>query len=100
MTTIDRGLRVPPGPPKAAALRWLMEMGRDRLRMMRTAAERYGDAVRLPVGHKELYFFNHPDHAKHVLSDNSANYHKGIGLGSHRRGSGQARRPAAGARWW
>lgn len=99
MTTIDQTLRVPPGPPKAAALRWLMEMGRDRLRMMRSAAAMYGDAVKLPVGPKELYFFNHPDHAKHVLSDNSANYHKGIGLVHARRALGDGLLTSEGELW-
>jgi cytochrome P450 len=35
-----------------------------------------------------LYFFNHPDHAKHVLADNAGNYHKGIGLVHARRALG------------
>src|SRR4029077_5617882 len=53
-----------------------------------SAASPYGDAVRLPVGPKELYLFNHPDHARHVLADNAANYHKGIGLVHARRALG------------
>ena len=47
---------------------------------MQLAAARYGDAVRVAIGPKTLYVFNHPDYAKHVLADNAANYHKGIGL--------------------
>src|SRR6266498_4372174 len=83
--TVQQAQRTLPGPPRTAALRMLMVMGRDRLGMMTSAAARYGDAALLPVGPKELYFFNHPEHAKDVLADHSANYHKGIGLVHARR---------------
>ena len=66
---------------------------------MTSAADRYGDAVRLPVGPKTLYFFNHPDHAKHVLADNSANYHKGIGLVQARRALGDGLLTSEGELW-
>lgn len=99
MTTIREPRRVPPGPSRASALRMLMVMGRDRLGMMTSAAARYGDAVRLPVGPKELYFFNHPDHAKHVLADNAANYHKGIGLVHARRALGDGLLTSEGELW-
>jgi enediyne biosynthesis protein E7 len=77
----------------------LMVMGRDRLGMMTSAAREYGDAARLPVGPKELYFFNHPDHAKHVLADNSGNYHKGIGLVHARRALGDGLLTSEGDLW-
>jgi cytochrome P450 len=89
----------PPGPPTTAAMRMLMVMGRDRLGMMTEAAARYGDASLLPVGHKRLYFFNHPDHAKHVLADNAANYHKGIGLVHARRALGDGLLTSEGDLW-
>jgi cytochrome P450 len=88
-----------PGPPRSAALSMLMVMGRDRLGMMTSAAERYGDAARLPVGPKQLYFFNHPQHAKHVLADNAANYHKGIGLVHARRALGDGLLTSEGELW-
>src|ERR671937_398082 len=88
-----------PGPSRAAALRMLVVMSRDRLGMMTAAAARYGDASRLPVGHKALYFFNHPEYVKHVLADNAANYHKGIGLVHARRALGDGLLTSEGDLW-
>ncbi|MGW4461207.1 cytochrome P450 [Micromonospora sp. NBC_01796] len=99
MTTLDRARRVPPGPPRSSAMRMLAVMNRDRLGMMTDAAAAYGDAVRLPVGPKSLYFFNHPDYAKHILADNSANYHKGIGLVHARRALGDGLLTSEGDLW-
>ncbi|MGQ5260839.1 cytochrome P450 [Micromonospora sp. ZYX-F-536] len=99
MTTPRRAGPTPPGPPRTAALTMLAVMTRDRLGMMTSAAARYGDASRLPVGHKALYFFNHPDHAKHVLADNAANYHKGIGLVHARRALGDGLLTSEGELW-
>ena len=98
LATTRAGL-TPPGPARTAALRLLLTMGRDRLGMMTSAAARYGDAARLPVGPKQLYFFNHPDHAKHVLADNAANYHKGIGLVHARRALGDGLLTSEGELW-
>jgi cytochrome P450 len=77
----------------------LLVMSRDRLGMMTAAAEAYGDASRLPVGHKALYFFNHPDYVKHVLADNSDNYEKGIGLVHARRALGDGLLTSEGELW-
>ena len=57
----------------------------DRLSLLGDAAREYGDAVRFRMGPKTLYYFNHPDYAKHVLADNAANYRKGMGLTEARR---------------
>jgi enediyne biosynthesis protein E7 len=70
----------------------------DRLGLM-TAAARYGDAVQLSVGPKKLYFLNDPGCAKHVLADNSANYHKGIGLVQARRALGDGLLTSDGPLW-
>lgn len=100
MTTITAPtVQTPPGPSRAAALSMLMLMNRDRLAMMTGAAHRYGDASRLPVGHKMLYFFNSPEHAKHVLADNAANYRKGIGLVHARRALGDGLLTSEGDLW-
>jgi cytochrome P450 len=72
--------RTPPGPPRRETPSLLFRLIRDRLGLVSSATERYGDAVRLAIGPKTLYLFNHPDHAKHVLADNADNYTKGIGL--------------------
>ena len=77
----------------------LLDMSRDRLGMMTAAARTYGDAARLPVGHKTLYFFNDPDLVKHVLADNSANYRKGIGLVHARRALGDGLLTSEGELW-
>jgi len=77
----------------------LAVMTRDRLGMMTAAARDYGDAARLRVGHKTLYFFNHPDYAKHILADNAANYHKGIGLVHARRALGDGLLTSEGELW-
>ncbi|MFD2762703.1 cytochrome P450 [Micromonospora eburnea] len=99
MSTSDRRPGTPPGPPRHAALRMLAVMARDRLGMITDAVDRYGDAVRLPVGHKSLHVFNHPEHAKHVLADNAANYRKGIGLVHARRALGDGLLTSEGELW-
>ncbi|MEV0271261.1 cytochrome P450 [Hamadaea sp. NPDC050747] len=89
----------PPTSPWHLAMRMLVVMTQDRIGMMSSAAEQYGDASRLRVGHKTLYFFNHPDYAKHVLADNAANYHKGIGLVHARRALGDGLLTSEGDLW-
>ncbi|WP_436497445.1 cytochrome P450 [Actinokineospora sp. HUAS TT18] len=91
--------RVPPGPPRSQTFSLLKKLKSDRLTLMSTAAETYGDAVRVGIGPKTLYFFNHPDHAKHILADNSANYHKGIGYVEARRALGDGLLTSDGALW-
>ncbi|GIH67819.1 cytochrome P450 [Sphaerimonospora thailandensis] len=90
--------RVPPGPPRTAGPMLYHKLARDRLGLMSLAAT-YGDAVRLSVGPKTLYFFNHPDHAKQVLADNSVNYHKGVGLVQARRAIGDGLLTSEGELW-
>ncbi|GLU48723.1 cytochrome P450 [Nocardiopsis ansamitocini] len=90
--------RVPPGPSQAAAPGLFRKLITDRLGLM-TTATRYGDAARLAIGPKALYFFNHPDHAKHVLADNSGNYHKGVGQVQARRALGNGLLTSEGELW-
>ncbi|MFB7915419.1 cytochrome P450 [Streptomyces sp. NPDC056061] len=71
-------------PPLWALPGLLRKLAVDRLGMMRDAAE-LDDVVRVSMGPKKMFILNHPDHAKHVLADNSDNYHKGIGLVQARR---------------
>jgi cytochrome P450 len=66
---------------------------------MSEAVREYGDAVRVAIGPKKLYIFNHPDHAKHVLADNAANYHKGIGYTEAKRALGDGLLTSEGALW-
>jgi cytochrome P450 len=90
---------VPPGVPRRTALGMLRRMVRDRLSVMTDVAATYGDAVRLPLGPKTLYFFNHPDHAKHVLAENPGNYQKGIGLVHAKRAMGDGLLTSEGELW-
>ncbi|WP_405016056.1 cytochrome P450 [Kitasatospora sp. NBC_00070] len=99
MTAPARARRLPPGPPASRTVGLLARMARDRLSVMTSAALTYGDAVRLPLGPKTLFFFNHPDHAKRVLADNAANYHKGIGLVHARRALGDGLLTSEGELW-
>ena len=88
-----------PGPRGAAALPVLVRMMRSRLDTMEWAVTKYGDAVHLPLGPKTLHFFNHPDHAKHVLADNAENYTKGLGMIHARRALGDGLLTSEGAVW-
>jgi enediyne biosynthesis protein E7 len=74
-----------PGPPLQAVPGLLRKLWRDRLSLLSDAAGEFGDVVRFSMGPKTIYFFNHPDHAKHVLTDNPGNYRKGMGLEQARR---------------
>ncbi|GAA2044191.1 cytochrome P450 [Catenulispora yoronensis] len=88
-----------PGPPRTQTPGLVWKLMRDRLALMKTAADGYGDAVRIAIGPKSLYFVNHPDYAKHVLADNNANYHKGIGLVQARRALGDGLLTSEGELW-
>jgi len=79
----DRG-REYPGPPFRTVPGLLRKLWFDRLAMLTDAADEFGDVVKFAMGPKTLYFFNHPDHAKHVLADNPLNYRKGLGLAEAR----------------
>ncbi len=91
--------RVPPGPPRRETPRLLRQLHGDRLALMTQATQRYGDAVRLAIGPKTLYLFNSPESARHVLADNAANYHKGIGLQQAKRALGDGLLTSEGALW-
>jgi cytochrome P450 len=89
----------PPGPRRRETLSLMMRMLRNRLEVMTDVAARYGDVSRLPLGPKTMYFFNHPESAKHILADNPGNYHKGIGLVHARRALGDGLLTSEGERW-
>jgi cytochrome P450 len=89
----------PPGPPRRATFRLLKQLFTDRLALMGDNAEAYGDVVRIAIGPKAMYLVNHPDLAKHVLADNAANYHKGIGLQEARRALGDGLLTSDGETW-
>ncbi|MFH8385308.1 cytochrome P450 [Kitasatospora sp. NPDC018058] len=88
----------PPGPPFWRLPGLLRKLAVDRLAMMRDAAD-LSDAVRVSMGPKKMYIFNRPDYAKHVLADNAANYHKGIGLVESRKVLGDGLLTSEGELW-
>jgi cytochrome P450 len=87
--TLAKQKRLPPGPRGIPMVGQLVAVGRDRLGFIEALARDYGDAARFRMGPKVLYLFNHPDYARHVLHDNHANYHKGIGLVHAKRALGE-----------
>lgn len=89
----------PPGPPRRATFGLLKKLFTDRLALMSDSAEGYGDVVRIAIGPKTMYLVNHPELAKHVLADNAANYHKGIGLQEARRALGDGLLTSDGEVW-
>lgn len=88
-----------PVTPVSALPSLMRKLWTDRLAMLADAASEFGDVVKFRMGPKNLYFFNHPDHAKHVLADNPANYHKGIGLTEARRLLGDGLLTSEGDLW-
>jgi cytochrome P450 len=90
---------IPPGPPRRAMFGLLRKLASDRLGLMTSARDEYGDAVRVVIGPKTLYIFNHPDHAKHVLADNAGNYHKGIGYVEAKKALGDGLLTSEGELW-
>lgn len=90
---------VMPGPRGRELLLSLPGNWRDRLGMLTHFTDRFGDAIRFKMGPKTLYFFNHPDHAKHVLADKAANYHKGIGYIQAKRFLGDGLLTSEGELW-
>jgi cytochrome P450 len=88
-----------PGPRGHLLLGTLLDVWRDRLGLMTGVAADFGDVVRFTMGPKRVYFFNHPEHAKYVLSDNHANYHKGIGLIQAKRVLGEGLLTSEGDLW-
>lgn len=87
------------GPSMLALPRLMKQLWTDRLGMLSDAAAEFGDVVRFSMGPKTIYFFNHPDHAKHVLADNAANYHKGMGNHEARRVLGDGLLTSEGEIW-
>lgn len=77
----------------------LPQVGTDRLGLMSRAFQTHGEAVRIPMGPKTLYLFNHPDHVKRVLSENPGNYRKGLGQAHARRALGDGLLTSEGAVW-
>lgn len=70
----------PPGPKGRALLHSLFMIKRDRLAFVLDAGERYGDIVGFGMGQRKVFLLRHPEHIRYVLSENPANYRKGLGI--------------------
>ena len=72
------GLRAPP----EAAETLDVSFSEDALSKLVRLFDAHGDVYRVysPALQRHLYVLSHPDHAKHVLVANQANYTKGIGI--------------------
>jgi len=72
-----RPLREPPGPVGSPLVGVLPALRRDPIQLFLDAWRAYGDVVRLPLaGGRHGYLLAHPDHVRHVLQENHANYRK------------------------
>lgn len=54
----------------------LLGLARDPLAFLTSAQERWGDVVRLPLGHRSFVLVTHPEGVRHVLVENARNYDK------------------------
>jgi cytochrome P450 len=69
---------LPPGPSGYPLVGLVPLVARKGMpEVLRQSWEKYGDVVRLRLPGKMVILLAHPDHVKHVLFDNRANYYKG-----------------------
>lgn len=57
------------------------------------------DAVRIPLGRRDLYYFTQPDHAQRILASSADNYVKGIGQAQARKALGTGLLTSEGQAW-
>jgi cytochrome P450 len=72
------GNRNPPGPKGLPVLGVSLDLLRDPLKLMRTAAREYGDVVRIPVILESRILLNHPDYIQQVLIFQQSKFHKSV----------------------
>ena len=58
-------------------MRWLPRILKDPLASMVAASKEFGPVVRVPFGSRVNHLVTTPEHFKHVLAENAANYSKG-----------------------
>ena len=75
--TMTQQRRLAAGPSFREAPWWWYRIARDPLGTYGTLAQRFGDAVRLPLTRQRaIYLLSRPEHAEHVLVANQDNYLK------------------------
>ena len=67
-----------PGPEGVPLLGSLPDYQKDPLRLFMSAWQQFSDVVRFHIGPRLVHLVSHPDGIKHVLGDNSENYHKSV----------------------
>jgi cytochrome P450 len=72
------GNRNPPGPKGLPVLGVSLDLLRDPLELMRTAAREYGDVVRIPVILESRVLLNHPDYIQQLLIFQQSKFHKSV----------------------
>jgi cytochrome P450 len=69
---------LPPGPrglPLVGNIPAIVRLGMPAF--LRQVHQQYGELVRMKIGGRTMILLGHPDHIRHVLFDNRANYWKG-----------------------
>ena len=66
----------PPGPRGVPVLGMLPAVRRNPTGVFLKAAQRFGDVVYFKIGPRRGYLISNPADIRHVLQDNSRNYHK------------------------
>src|SRR5262249_29543269 len=69
-------IRPAPGPKGVYPFRFLRELRRDPVELLRAAHRQYGEHVRWQVGPIEVHLVFDPTSIEHVLVDNAKNYDK------------------------
>lgn len=93
-------LKTPPGPRPWPLVGTLPDLGgRQLLNALVEDWRRYGDVIRYVFGAREVVSLVHPEHARHVLVKNRANYVKGVGVESLRHLTGDGLFTADGELW-
>lgn len=93
-------LKNPPGPRPWPIIGTLYDLGgRPLLDALLADWRRYGDVTRYVFGRKEVVRLVHPEHSRHVLVKNRANYIKGQGVDTLRHMTGEGLFTADGELW-
>ena len=66
-----------PSPKGLPILGILPEISKNPLNYLLTKSQELGDVIKLQLAHREIFFLNHPDYAKHILFDHCENFDKG-----------------------
>jgi cytochrome P450 len=74
----DLSQHLAPGPEGVPVLGSLPNYQQDPLRLFMSAQQQFGDVVRFRMGPRLVHLVSHPDGVKHILGDNSENYHKSV----------------------